>query len=410
MGGGDAGVEVSVDVLVVGGGVCGLWTLHALRAAGYDAWLIEKSALGDGQTIASQGILHAGAKYKLPGNAVDAARAVADVQGVWEDAMVNCDADPMTPMLNGVRIIDERTLLWTTPGLGSRLAAKGAKKIMRSAVTSVARDRWPAGFAGAPKGVDVFETAEMVLDPGSLLERLAEGRFAAGRSRIGRVASIADGPGGVHVRLEGVDCAVRASAVVLAAGEGNEALLELSGADGASLMQRRPLHQLVAVGAPFDLNGHCLQMSVDKPALTVTTGELDGRRTWYFGGGPAEEGVGRTPADQIAAGKAAVARCLPWVDQSSFDWRVFAIDRAEGRQAGGKRPSEAVVVWTGERVMAAWPTKLVLAPRAAGLVLERLRERAIWPSGTDGAGGAIEETSLGALASLPVPAVAERVW
>jgi glycerol-3-phosphate dehydrogenase len=63
-----------VDVLVIGGGVCGLWALHALLDAGYDAWLLERSALGDGQTIASQGILHAGAKYRLPGNAVDAAR------------------------------------------------------------------------------------------------------------------------------------------------------------------------------------------------------------------------------------------------------------------------------------------------------------------------------------------------
>lgn len=397
------------DVLVIGGGVCGLWTLHALRVAGYDAWLIERSALGDGQTIASQGILHAGAKYRLPGNAVDAAQAVADVQEAWEDALVYNDmADPLPPDLGGVNIIDERTLLWTTPGLGSRVAAKGARAIMRSKVMRLARDRWPGGFDGAPKGVEIYETVEMVLEPSSLLGTLATGQWTDGRVRRGRVVGIETAGDACSVRIGDGDGAITlsADAVVLAAGEGNEALLDLSGAGGDRLMQRRPLHQLVAIGAPFDLNGHCLQMSVDKPALTVTTGELDGERTWYFGGGPSEDGVGRSAADQIAAGRDAVTKCLPWVDQSGFEWRVFPIDRAEGRTAGGKRPSEAVATWASDaggndRVLAVWPTKLVLAPRAAGLVLERLEARRIGPSGISGAG---------VLGSLPVPAVAERVW
>ena len=85
---------IRCDVLIVGGGVCGLWTLHTLRVAGYNAWLIERSALGDGQTIASQGILHAGAKYRLPGNAVDAAQAVADMQEVWDTALLDDDESP----------------------------------------------------------------------------------------------------------------------------------------------------------------------------------------------------------------------------------------------------------------------------------------------------------------------------
>lgn len=396
----DESNSICCDVLIVGGGVCGLWTLHALRVAGYDAWLIERSALGDGQTIASQGILHAGAKYRLPGNAVDAAQAVADVQEVWEAALLDDDQTPLPPMLSSVRVIDERTLLWTMPGLGSRLAARGAKQMMRSKVEKIPRDRWPEGFADAPKGTELFETTERVLDPRSLLETLANGRLTEGRSRVATVASIALDEGGVTVMLQGTPTPIRARAVVLAAGEGNEALLDLAGADGSAVMQRRPLHQLVALGAPFPLNGHCLQMSTDKPALTVTTGELEGTPTWYLGGGPSEEGVGRSPSDQIAAGKSALARCLPWVDQSSLEWRVFPIDRAEGRQPGGKRPKESVVVWAGPRLLAAWPTKLVLAPRAAGLVLEHLRERGIEPEGI----------SSSHLESLPIAQPAASVW
>jgi glycerol-3-phosphate dehydrogenase len=41
---------VSVDVLIVGGGIAGLWTLAKLRHAGYRAVLIESEALGHGQT------------------------------------------------------------------------------------------------------------------------------------------------------------------------------------------------------------------------------------------------------------------------------------------------------------------------------------------------------------------------
>jgi len=412
-----AGVGASrCGVVVLGGGVCGLWTLHALLSAGYDAWLLEKRALGDGQTIASQGILHAGAKYRLPGNATDASRAVADVQGVWREAMAGGEGG--VPDLSAMRVIDRRTVLWTRPTLGSAAAAAGAREVMRSEVRRLPRKQWPLGFESAPRGVRVYETAEAVLEPASLLGCLREG--VAGRVRQGEVVGLRASDDGVVVEIEragsdglearptrggsGERVRVRCSAVVLCAGEGNAALLDLAGADGGGMMQRRPLHQLVALSTPFALNGHCLKLDLDKPELTVTTGELDGRRTWYFGGGPAEDGVGRSAAEQVEAGRAAVRRCLPWVDQASFEWRVFTIDRAEGRH-GGKRPDDAVAAWAGDggasRVLAVWPTKLVLAPRAASLVVERLRARGVEPGGAgDG----------GALSTLPEPEVAERVW
>lgn len=428
-----AGVGASrCGVLVLGGGVCGLWTLHALLAAGHDAWLLEKRALGDGQTIASQGILHAGAKYRLPGNAMDASRAVADVQGVWREALrggagsekhardgrgtkIKGDdrdgrgTEEGTPDLSGVRIIDRRTVLWTRPTLGSAAAAAGAQGVMRSEVHRLPRKQWPLGFESAPRGVRVYETAEAVLEPASLLGCLREG--VAGRVRIGEVRAIDGHDDGIALTLAN-GTRIVAGCAVLCAGEGNAALLGMAGEDGASMMQRRPLHQLVALPTPFALNGHCLKLDLDKPELTVTTGELDGRRTWYFGGGPAEDGVGRSAAAQLEAGRAAVRRCLPWVDQTSFEWRVFTIDRAEGR-CGGERPDDAVAVWAGDagssRVLAVWPTKLVLAPRAASLVVERLRARGIEPGGTDD--GAGERAREGAVVSaLPEPDVAERVW
>ena len=57
--------RIRVDVVIVGGGIAGLWLLNLLRSRGYGAVLIERSAFGDGQTICSQGMIHGGLKYAL---------------------------------------------------------------------------------------------------------------------------------------------------------------------------------------------------------------------------------------------------------------------------------------------------------------------------------------------------------
>ena len=59
--------ESRVDVLIFGGGGAGLWLLDELHRAGHRVMLAECDALGAGQTVASQGIIHGGLKYTLPG-------------------------------------------------------------------------------------------------------------------------------------------------------------------------------------------------------------------------------------------------------------------------------------------------------------------------------------------------------
>jgi glycerol-3-phosphate dehydrogenase len=56
---------LQVDVAILGGGIAGLWLLARLRQAGYSTLLLESQALGAGQTIASQGIIHGGLKYAI---------------------------------------------------------------------------------------------------------------------------------------------------------------------------------------------------------------------------------------------------------------------------------------------------------------------------------------------------------
>src|SRR5438445_7352869 len=58
---------MQLDVLIFGGGAAGLWCLDRFRRAGYHAILLESTALGRGQTIQAQGIIHGGGKYALRG-------------------------------------------------------------------------------------------------------------------------------------------------------------------------------------------------------------------------------------------------------------------------------------------------------------------------------------------------------
>ena len=75
---------MQLDVLVFGGGAAGLWCLHQLRRGGYHAILLESTALGSGQTIRAQGIIHGGGKYALRGvrDFMDAMEHGRDREGV----------------------------------------------------------------------------------------------------------------------------------------------------------------------------------------------------------------------------------------------------------------------------------------------------------------------------------------
>ena len=53
------------DILILGGGIAGLWLINRLNAAGYQCLLLESHTLGGDQTLASQGIIHGWLKYAL---------------------------------------------------------------------------------------------------------------------------------------------------------------------------------------------------------------------------------------------------------------------------------------------------------------------------------------------------------
>lgn len=346
-----------------------------LAKKGYSVLLIERDALGAGQTIASQGILHGGIKYTLGGRATEAARAVAAMPARWASAMSNApDADID---LRSVQTLCPAQYLWSSSSLFSRITARAAATAIRTRVRTVEPAAACEGLRNAT-GTSVYQVDEPVIDPRSLIETLAAQFTAAGGVAVQAPDGCVPELTGRTVNVAGQT--VRFSTIVLAAGEGNAAVLRALGIQ-APAMQRRPLHMVMArspVGAPLPaLYGHCIAALSDKPRMTVTTqvdqtpGAGGGRRIWYIGGQIAENGVNHSREEQIAAAQVEVAACLPWIGVSKVQWATFTIDRAEGLTPGGARPDTPVVapLGAGSPALAVWPTKLVFAPLVADMVV-----------------------------------------
>jgi glycine/D-amino acid oxidase-like deaminating enzyme len=386
--------EVSLDVLIFGGGVAGLWLLDEAVRRGHDAALLECGSLGGAQTGWSQGIIHGGQKYALGGEASRSAEAIREMPGVWRA----CLAGEREPKLTRTRLRAPHCHLWRTESILSGLGMLGARAALRVTPVAVRGEDRPAALRGCPG--EVARLDEQVIDPFSLVEDLASrhaGRIV--RAPAGGVALETRGAGDVErVVVQGAGgrtLTLRAARVVFCAGRGNEGLRERAGL-GAEACQVRPLHMAMARGELPELNGHCVDGASVRVTITSTR-DARGARVWQIGGRVAEEGVGLGPADQAARARAEVAATLPGVDLSGAEWAAYRADRAEAASPRGRRPETEVFRAEGN-TLTAWPTKLALAPRLAESIVRELGE----PRGRSGV--------VDALAGWERPGVALAPW
>ncbi len=387
--------SISVDVVIFGGGIAGLWTLARLRQAGYSTVLLESGALGGVQTIAAQGIIHGGAKYALTGAVSDATQAIGDMPQRWRD----CLAGKGELDLSRVRVLTQHQHLWSTEGIGSRMTGFFASKLMRSRMSGVEGADRPKLFQSTAFRGSVYRLEEPVLDLLSLVAELVrqygDACFAVQPEMVQLDPAT---PGSLKIETPTGSLMLQARQLVLAAGAGNEAVLKKLGRKTPQ-MQRRPLHMLMARGSLPQIYAHCLGTSAN-PRLTITSYPLaEGETVWHLGGQVAESGVARDETEHIAAGKAELAALLPWLDLTGVRWATRRIDRAEIATPGGKRP-DSWHVDSHQGVITTWPTKLAFAPCLATDVLRCLEQSGIDPSGGD----------CTALADLPKPPLAQPPW
>ncbi len=368
---------LSTDILIVGGGIAGLWLNARLRRAGYATVLVESASLGGGQSVKSQGIIHGGAKYALHGALTGASEAIADMPRRWR-ACLGSDGELD---LRGVRLLSEAHYLWSPGGLAGSLTSFFASKAVRSRVEQAKGEDLPPALRDKGFKGKAYRLTEIVFDVPDLIRRLAE---LAGDSLLAgeRIEPLREGRELAGLRVDGRE--IRAQRVVLSAGAGNEALLRELGLEQPA-MQRRPLHMVMVKAATLKpLYAHCLGAG-PKPRITVTTHPTrHGQSVWYLAG-------------DIAEARRELAKLLPWIDLGQAQWATLRVDRAEPAQSNLLRPDNAFLAEQG-RLLVGWPTKLALAPDFADRVCARLEEDGIRPS------------EHAALPQLPRPPLAEPAW
>ncbi|MCA9093728.1 MAG: FAD-dependent oxidoreductase, partial [Planctomycetaceae bacterium] len=354
---------VELEGVIFGGGVAGLWLLDELRRRGVSALLVERDALGSGQTICAQGILHSGLKYTLQGMVTQAAREARRMPELWREALDGRgEVD-----LSGVGVRSEHCYLWRTNDLSSRLGMFGAHIGLKVTPRTVEGDERPEVFRGCPG--PVARVAEPVIDTGELLRVLAE----RNRERIVRADEVefettsAGNVRSVRLRAGDQEIGIRCGKVILAAGGGNEALREACGL-ASRAMQRRPLQMVMVRGDLPECYGHCVDGA--KTRVTITSArDCAGRVVWQLGGQVAELGVNCSAREAMAFAREELKAVLAGVNFENAEWGSYRIDRAEEKMRLGARPDSVSVLEEGN-VLTVWPTKLVLAPMLAKKVGE----------------------------------------
>lgn len=386
---------VRVDAAVFGGGVAGMWLLDALVRAGYDAVLIEKHALGQGQTVCAQGIIHSGLKYTLKGGMTGSAQAIREMPALWR----RCLAGEDRPDLRGTRVRSESCLLWRTQSLSSKLGMVGARAGLKVRPVRLTGEEVPEVLRACPGGV--FRLDEQVIAPESLLQVLLERhRERIIQADVDRFEVVDDRV--VAFELHGRR--VEPAHLVLTAGAGNAELRRLIGMPNET-MQRRPLHMVMMRSPSLPLlQGHCVDGARTRATITSDR-DAAGQVVWQVGGQVSEDGVAMERDELLAFARHEVAAVLPGLDLSGVEWASYRVDRAERQMPGNKRPEDHAVLQE-RNVLTCWPTKLALAPVLAADIIRKLPPSAKQQNGT----GILPVNTAEPLAAMPRPAVAPPPW
>jgi len=366
--------QLRLDVLIVGGGIMGLWLAHDLHAVGRSFAVLEQNTMGGEQTCHSHVYLHQGFIY----NEVELAARLRSVTAKWLEWLTNREHLVRSHasyfgFRTGVEF-EQKLALWEHPWLGLQCKL-------------VAVSDWPAALAPGAKrssGVKILvSTPEQSLDGHLLVKELA-GEFPESIFRIDSVHRIKVTPSGVDLAAHHTrhgELRFHSRFLVLAAGAGNLRLLTAFFPDQfvgrPSPQQIRKAHMMVISGAEDDLpplNGVFGSFG----GLFMVSRELGGQNVWLV-----------SDYRNLVAGQSggAASGCEPWQcavleylhelapavmgRASRFRWGIYEAPKAEGA-AAGKLPDEERILSVGQKVWAVWPTKLTPAPKASAALLRHM--------------------------------------
>ena len=352
-----------VDVAIAGGGIAGLWVLDTLTRAGYAAVLFEEEALGVGQTIHSQGIIHSGAKYAMGGKKTGNQDLLRRMPDHWR----GCVDRHARPDLSGARIASPEQYLAFPRSLVSFAVPFAARQLLADVFSPVKRHQRPPAFDAMGFRGALVRLTEPVFDVHSVISALAS--EYAGRIRRLRVDvdTWAWEEARKAHRITGDGWAVEARWLVATAGGGNGALASEANA------QERPLHMVMLKGALPDVWLHA-DVASGRPSLTISSHKTrSGDAVWYLGGDIAEIGVDLETAALLSETRKRLHRYFPALSLDGVAGATVRISRFESATKDRNIPDGPVVQDAGvPNMLLAWPTKLAYAPMLADDVAERL--------------------------------------
>ncbi len=386
-----------IDVAIVGAGIAGLWLLNQLTAQGYRCALFESNAIGAGQTIYSQGIIHGGIKYSLKGKLQKATQSITDMPVIWQACLQGKGCID----LSETNILSPNYYLWSTDNISSRLSTLLASKVLRQSSQHLRREDYPACFQHNDFHGNIYKVNEIVLDIPSLINNLTKNTKQAIYKIKNNGCSLTMKNNQInHLTLtndndEQID--VKAQQYIFTAGEGNQAFLKYW--EDPPLMQTRPLHAVIMkLKQPLSLYAHCIGLH-HVPRLSITSHLAhDGNIVWYLGGKLAEDGIHVDNQTQCDRAKNELSILFPWFNFYDCQIKSFIINRAEGKQAKGKRPDSSTIYQRGNAHII-WPTKLVFAPKVGIDIMTAFSENQIKPT---------EEAQT--TIPWPQPSIATPIW
>ena len=342
-------VSRNKTVLVVGGGVSAILSLRELVKAGFDTRAVVGSEVGGEQTLACQRYLHAGSFYTN----LELISLLLRARAPWRTLAEETGLRIVTGR-SYVGFVDEaeaaeRVAVWHITGLRYRKLRVPASHPFRTGNLRHLYLMTDEGWLADPNPAQVLSTG--------LEQRIL-------RANVTRVEAY-DGGFRVYAGNERRAEILSAEGLVLAAGAGNQVMIDQLSSDGRPRQQVRRC-QVLELAGPLPFASLLCPSSGHFIVPAGTTGE---RTTWKctFGADPAVDSAD-SPIDPVRYRRqqAALAAALPFTAGPMVTSTVTSVSKAESWDLGrGKRPDSYFVGEVVPGAIAIWPTKLTLAPLAA---------------------------------------------
>jgi len=377
---------IEVDVVVIGGGIQGLWLLGDLIKAGYNAILLERMQPGFGQTGHShvflhQGHIYAGMLRENPNDTYNRITYVQQANNIWRQEL-------HAGRLKGLQTITSTFYIAFSDADRGEMFEELCR---RGSLTCNEPKAIPAEFGPLTKRL--YQADGMCLDSNLLLNKLLLSGNLTDRVGLCEIISAnSNSAGGVHLvgrRDKNNTLEIDAGAVVLSAGSGNEHVQGLFGLDAStngSKQQTVKTFMLVVreINQPLPPT---TGMHPDFDGLfVVSRKDSAGRTVWLIG--DKQRKLVAVPGDITAFDpiswfrntRLALDKLHPKLMKSpdDYQWGIYEASKAEpwtqvGRSAAGKFPGRYHFKRVpGLPVWLAWPTLLTFAPLVARLIAQEL--------------------------------------